>query len=371
VQALVGSPDGKWLISAGDDGLICRWDISGDKTSAQPILLKGHEDAPIETLAISSDSRWALSGSWDDTAMVWDLKAPADKPGIRLAGHTEDVVAATISRDVRWLATASLDHTIRLWRVTENGPLTDGIILNGHDAEIDCIEISGDSRWLVSIDIDGVGLRWDLTASEPAKTKSPLGNVLHRRNVLQIDPQGKWFASGSDDGNLLIYGLENPSERREYQVSAEPIESLVRDATGRYLFLGDAGGNAFRYEWKEDGTAANPLRLVGHLAACVAIAVAADASYCVTGSWDGTARFWDFSTGSDQPPVSLVLGGEHGGVQEVAVGGGEWVAAATKDGSVLLWEVDLCRLILQATGGDRPTRKKSSTVAGIRDGSRS
>jgi WD40 repeat protein len=77
--------------------------------------LRGHDDA-VSAVAISSDNRWIVTGSWDTTARLWDLSAkdPAANP-IVLRGHEERVHAVAISPDNRWVVTGSADKTARLW----------------------------------------------------------------------------------------------------------------------------------------------------------------------------------------------------------------------------------------------------------------
>ena len=67
-------------------------------------------------MAISPDSRWLVTGSWDKTARLWDLKSKNPAAGSRvLKGHTDSIWSVAISPDGRWLVTGSADNTARLW----------------------------------------------------------------------------------------------------------------------------------------------------------------------------------------------------------------------------------------------------------------
>ena len=78
-------------------------------------VLKGHTKA-IWCVAISPDGRWLVTGSWDETARLWDLKSKNPADGSRvLKGHTAYIFCLAISPDGRWLVTGSLDKTARLW----------------------------------------------------------------------------------------------------------------------------------------------------------------------------------------------------------------------------------------------------------------
>jgi WD40 repeat protein len=69
VLALALSPDGRRLITAGDDKSIRIWDVA---TGKELHKLQGHTES-ISCLAISSDGRRLLSGGMDRTVRLWGL----------------------------------------------------------------------------------------------------------------------------------------------------------------------------------------------------------------------------------------------------------------------------------------------------------
>jgi WD40 repeat protein len=91
--------------------------LSAKDPGVTGILLRGHDDT-ITDLAISPDSHWLVTGSYDKTARLWDLnsKDPAANP-IVLRGHEGSINSVALSSDNRWLATVSDDKTARLWNL--------------------------------------------------------------------------------------------------------------------------------------------------------------------------------------------------------------------------------------------------------------
>ncbi len=92
------------------------------KSWRRPCVLKGHEDF-VNAVAISFDGRWLVTGSYDNTARLRDLKPMSRRRPCRvLKGHNEPVNAVAISADSRWLVTGSGDNTAGLWDLSAEEP---------------------------------------------------------------------------------------------------------------------------------------------------------------------------------------------------------------------------------------------------------
>ena len=76
------------------------------------LLLAGHQ-APVYAAVYSPDGRYILTAGEDRTARLWD--ANNGLPVQDFAGHTARVTAAGFSPDGTTVVTASADRTIRLW----------------------------------------------------------------------------------------------------------------------------------------------------------------------------------------------------------------------------------------------------------------
>jgi WD40 repeat protein len=78
------------------------------------VVLRGHDGA-VDAVAISADNCWVVTGSFDSTARLWDLRAkdPAANPVV-LRGHELPVTAVAISADSRRIVTGS-SNTARLF----------------------------------------------------------------------------------------------------------------------------------------------------------------------------------------------------------------------------------------------------------------
>jgi WD40 repeat protein len=95
-------------------------------------------------VAISPDNHWLVTGGEDETARLWDLTAkdPSANPVV-LRGHENSVHAVAISPDNHWLVTGSEDETARLWDLSAKDPAANPVVLRGHDGQIPEIRLTG------------------------------------------------------------------------------------------------------------------------------------------------------------------------------------------------------------------------------------
>ena len=252
-----------------------------------------------------------------------------------------------ITSDLRWIAAASLDRTVRLWHFIDGRPANPAIELLGHEVELAKLEVSSDGRNLLSIDIDSHVRRWDLTATQPEKSGESLPDPPHRVRATAISPDGAWLLTGGNDGKVALLPLQGQVGPRVFESENEPIESLALDTSGRQLLVGHANGHIRRWNLAVDGTLSNPQPLDHHADAVVALSISNDGSFAVSGSWDKSAAYWRL--GSNGKRIPLKLPSNHGQVLGVTITpDGKWIAASCEDGTVLVWDAVLCRVIQQA-----------------------
>jgi WD40 repeat protein len=211
VHCLTMSKDGKWVASAGEDGIVQLWATAG----AQPgTKLADHKDW-VQCLAFSLDGKQLASGSLDGTIRLWDVPAgkkladlpfkapppaktpppdpipvrslafapdgkallygaadgpvhfisPGDGKTIRtLTGHTRPVTAIRFHPSGNLLATASKDRTVLLWNPAQPQPVKK---LEGHTAWVEGLAFIDQGQRLASAGADRTLRIWDLT--EPKK----------------------------------------------------------------------------------------------------------------------------------------------------------------------------------------------------------
>ena len=97
--------------------LVCRAQKPPPAHTAKPVLTAqwGHSSG-VTTVAFSADGKFVLTGSFDDTAILWETVTGNELR--QFNGHGSQVNSAVFSPDGRSVLTASEDHTARLWDVS-------------------------------------------------------------------------------------------------------------------------------------------------------------------------------------------------------------------------------------------------------------
>eukprot|EP00121_Abeoforma_whisleri_P015050 Awhi_evm2s13875 len=107
-QVATNSQVASLLVSASRDKTLIVWEITREagKYGFARKRLHGHGHF-VSDVVISSDGMFALSGSWDKTLRLWDLKAGTTRT--RFVGHTKDVLSVAFSNDHRHIVSGSRD----------------------------------------------------------------------------------------------------------------------------------------------------------------------------------------------------------------------------------------------------------------------
>jgi U3 small nucleolar RNA-associated protein 13 len=174
-------------------------------------LLSGHKDMVL-CLDKSPDYTLLASGSKDNTARVW---APADNGWKCISiceGHAESIGAVALSRKssmAKFLVTASQDRTLKLWDITTLKARSLGT-LRAHEKDINSLDISPNDRFLASGSQDKLVKIYAID-SEGGALK-PLGTCKgHRRGVwtVKFSKTDRVVASGAADRTVKLWSLDD------------------------------------------------------------------------------------------------------------------------------------------------------------------
>ncbi len=159
-------------------------------------------------------------------------------------------------------------------------------------------------------------------------------------NAVTWSPDNQYIASASDDGTVQIWHALTGKQVNTYRGHREAVKAVAWSPDSQFIASGDAKGEVHIWKPFQVGDAVRVDK--GHSAQVNGVAwSAADYGYYIaSASADGTVRVWNALAGVTQ----TVYKGHHGAVRAVAWMPGEMqLASAGDDGSVRLWD---------ALGGD-------------------
>ena len=291
--------------------------------------LPGHS-AGVRSLAISPDGRRLVSGSADNTLIIWDTTT--DQPiGAPLTGHAGWINSVAFSPDGKQIASASTDQTIRLWDA-ETGKLI-GEPLVGHAGTVWSVAFSPDGKTLASGSDDLTIIIWDVA------TGKPLGDPLtgHEGTVYSVafSPDGKTLASGGEDDTIRLWDTATWKPIGDPLSTDNWVLSLAFNPKTDILASTGVDKNVTFWD-TSTGEQLNVLT-TDHQNYVRQIVYSADGLYFATASRDHTVRVWDAVTGD---PIGEPFSGHTADVWGAAfVPDSNTVISADSDGKIIAWNV--------------------------------
>jgi WD40 repeat protein len=332
IYAMALSPDGRWLAVGGWLGSftgtkdrvneeafqIRLYDFASGRLKA---LLKGHTDV-IFSLAFSPDGKRLISGSADKTAILWDVERRALLH--RLEGHRDFIFGVAFTPDGERAVTGSYDRTLRLWRVSDGSLVKE---MQGHQDKVRSLAISSKDGWIASGDTLGEIRLWDGRTGEFLKTLvKQEGEV----SSLAFSPDGGMLLSTSGYfGNWSraqhVWNIETGKEIVTYTNHDNNVLASAFSPDGRSVVTG--GGNQFPIHVWDPRTGKTKMVLEGTGRQTFAVGFSADGKSI---AWGNTSSYQSNNErGPLQFSMHLPNAGEALAEPDRLAGQDGWVRATT------------------------------------------
>lgn len=294
---------------------------------------------PIESLAVSSDSRWLLTQTDDNTVWIWDLfRTQKSSEGFRLDASETPFVKLLFTPDFRLAIGGEKNGTIRIWDTAQKRPAESTMTIRGTLQNIRDLQISPDGRWLAAY-----GGTSDLQAERFPTAQIQAFYTTSETNSKQKNDQQAYpiFVPSALTPRQAI----PVSKHGEKQAKAGQITLVNYQNQGLSGFEEVGVENSSNIVWLWDldqvrsGVIPQPVALRGQELAVMTMKISADSRWLVTGSEDGTARIYNLK-GSFPGADQAVLKGHELGITSIAIPPqGNWVATGSRDNTIRLWSL--------------------------------
>jgi WD40 repeat protein len=281
IEAVAYSPDGKRFATGSADGTARIWDVA----AGRKLLDIPTGGQYVFAVAFSPDGNQLATGTnaFSDYVTIWDSRTGAlvqRLPGQKdLPGHQDAVLSVAYSRDGKRLLTGSYDNTARLWDLATGR----SCLLQGHEWWVCSATFSPDEKRAVTACQDGSVMVWNLPArgEHSDRPLSPSLTFLGHTEpayTAAFSADNKWVASAGYDKRILLWQADPDAEPKKSTGESSKVNAGPKKSTGEFI--------------KDNYEGA----LEGHTAGIRSLQFSPDGSLLVSGGYDNTVRVWDTTT---------------------------------------------------------------------------
>jgi eukaryotic-like serine/threonine-protein kinase len=277
------SPDGSRVVTGSYDQTAKIWDA---KSGAVLLTLKGH-GGPVRSASFSPDGSRIVTGSYDQTAKIWDAKSGAVL--LTFKGHGGPVRSASFSPDGSRIITGN-DNTAKVWYAKSGAEV---LTLKGHTNVVASASFSPDGSRILTASWDLTSKVWDAKSGAELLT---LKGHTDRVEPASFSPDGSRVVTASWDKTAKIWDAKSGAELLTLKGHTEPVTSASFSPDGSRIVTGSYDKTA--KVWDAKG-GADLLTLKGHTEPITSASFSPDGSRIVTGGSDKTAKVWDAKGGAE------------------------------------------------------------------------
>lgn len=307
VNSMTFSPNGELLATAGFDGTVRIWNLSGQELSEFNTA-----QSAVNSMSFHPNGAEIAIVGFDGKVRLWTLEGVLLK---QFKGDRHDrITSMTFSPDGERLVTGGVDGTVRLWDISRQGnqpfPVTE-TPSNSPLSEHDNPAPSNSPKMMVR------------------STKIPLENQFLR---IGFSPDGERFATAQPDGTVQIWTRDGQAVIPPFQAHQSRISTLSFSWDGETLAT--AGEDGTVRLWNQLGQPLQP-QLNHSRGEIKSLSFSLDGQRIAFANGPGLLQIWNLSTNQVDE-----LRFPYGQISSISFSPqGDRLAIASADGKIRLWHL--------------------------------
>lgn len=310
------SSSGKYLAASGNKLCNIYDSKSGTKLASLPHDSVDGGDLYVRSLSFNSNDNLFATGSEDNSVRVWDISALTTSPETpkliqNLKGHTQDVYALEFIDEDR-IVSGSGDQTLKLWSVSEGECLatiqsqtqTQAQGSDGpREAGITSLSISQNRKLIATGSLDRLVRVFELVDGNEFKLIETFEGHLDSVYSVTFDSHDSTVISGSLDRTIRKWSLNSMAADKCLQVISNHRDFVLSVAvsfplkSSRPFII--SGSKDRTVQFWDESCETQQLTLQGHKNSVISVAMSPSGGVFATGSGDGRARIWSFTSKTD------------------------------------------------------------------------
>lgn len=276
VQSVCFSPDNRYVVSGGDDKVLCLHNLTTNSTE-----FTYDNFFPTRAIVVTTDNHIFFGSGPDIKEIDYTNKTQAV-----FKGNTTHIWSIDYGKERNRLTAGSFDYNIKVWNVATQEV---ELVLKGHTKSTLPVAFSPDEKYIVSGSLDRTIKIWN--AQDGSLIKSLEG---HADNIYDIEfhPSGKYFVSASRDNTIRLWDFIKGTVLVTYPGHDKAVFEVKFTPDGNHLLSASLDGSIRLWEVK---TGKMVYTFTGHLGGTNSISVSADGKFLASGGNDNKVRLWDLS----------------------------------------------------------------------------